>query len=281
VLLTLPEVAGANHRSLDLPTGVRVHVAEAGPEDAPPVLCLHGWPQHWWMWRRVIPLLADDFRLVMPDMRGFGWSAWPADGDFAKARLAEDAEAVVDALGLGRVHLLTHDWGAWTGLLLATSGSTRVRSLLALGIPHPWHGRADVARNSWRFLYQIPLSAGLGGPQLSARVMRAGWGDMSTWDEAAVPVFTERVTARATARLYGSFLLREMPSVAAGSFRGRRLHVPTRLIIGSRDALGAHQAAGIEHHGDDASAEVLRGAGHFLPEERPAEVAERARALFA
>jgi pimeloyl-ACP methyl ester carboxylesterase len=280
-MLTLPDLPGVTHRFVALPTGVRVHVAEAGPPDAPAVLCLHGWPQHWWMWRRVMPMLADDFRLVMPDMRGFGWSDWPADGDFAKQRLAEDAEAVVDELGLGRVHLLTHDWGAWTGMLLATGDPSRVRSLLALGIVHPWQPRLRSLRNGWRFLYQVPLSAGLGGPALASRIMRAAWGDMATWDEEAVPVFAERVTARASARLYRSFMTRELPAVAAGGFDRRRLQVPTRLLIGSRDALGAHLAAGIEDHGDDASAEILRGAGHFLPEERPAEVAERARALFA
>jgi pimeloyl-ACP methyl ester carboxylesterase len=56
--------------------------------------------------------------------------------------------------------------------------------------------------------------------------------------------------------------------------------VPARLVIGSRDPLGSHLGSGFERHGDDAAFEVLRGCGHFMPEERPAEVAERARALF-
>ncbi len=47
----LPALPGVRHAHHDLPTGVRVHVAETGPEDAPPVLCLHGWPQHFLIWR--------------------------------------------------------------------------------------------------------------------------------------------------------------------------------------------------------------------------------------
>ena len=150
----MPHLAGVRHHFLDLPTGVRLHIAEAGPEDATPVLCLHGWPQHWWMWRRVVPHLCNDHRLVCPDIRGLGWSGWPADGDFAKERLADDALAVLDALGLSRVHLLTHDWGAWTGLLLGLRSPARVRSLLASSIIHPWHARPTMPRNTWRFLYR-------------------------------------------------------------------------------------------------------------------------------
>jgi pimeloyl-ACP methyl ester carboxylesterase len=110
--------------------------------------------------------------------------------------------------------------------------------------------------------------------------MQVAWGDRSTWDAAAVPVFSERVDARATARLYGSFAFRELPAIGAGSFEGKRLAVPTRLIVGARDRLGAHLALGLEHHGDDAASEILEGVGHFVPEERPVEVAARARELF-
>src|SRR5688572_10298658 len=93
-----PPLPGVTHRFLDLDTGVRLHVAEAGPRDATPVLALHGWPQHWWAWRRVIPLLSGEYRLIAPDLRGFGWSEHPADGDFTKQRMADDAVALLDAL---------------------------------------------------------------------------------------------------------------------------------------------------------------------------------------
>src|SRR4051794_20779483 len=112
----LPSLPGIRHTEHDLPTGVRVHVAEAGPVDGPPVLCLHGWPQHWWMWRGVIPRLSDRHRLICPDLRGFGWSGWPADGDFHKPRLADDAAALLDVLGIERADVMGHDWGAWSAL---------------------------------------------------------------------------------------------------------------------------------------------------------------------
>src|SRR5919201_167912 len=65
--------------------GVGANLPHAGPEEAPAVLALHGWPQHWYCWRRVIPLLVDDHRVLAMDLRGLGWSGRPPDGDYRKA----------------------------------------------------------------------------------------------------------------------------------------------------------------------------------------------------
>src|SRR5215217_1642128 len=154
----LPALAGVRHAFHELPTGVRLHVAETGPEDAPPVLCLHGSPQHFLIWRGIWPALADAHRVILPDLRGAGWSGWPADGDFRKARLAADTLALLDALAIDRVHVVGHDWGAWTGLLLAVESPERLHSLLALGIAHPWQPTVRAAANAWRMAYQVPLA---------------------------------------------------------------------------------------------------------------------------
>jgi pimeloyl-ACP methyl ester carboxylesterase len=287
---TLPEVPGVTHRSVDLSTGVRAHVAEAGDPDAPAVLCLHGWPQHWFIWRRVIGLMAGDFRLICPDLRGYGWSGFPQDGDFRKQRFADDALALLDSMGIERAHVLGHDWGAWTAMLLAIESPERLHSALALGVPHPWQPPARSARNIWRFGYQVPIATPVLGERLHRqpgfirRVLRTAWGDRDTWDEAAAEsyaaAFAQPDVARAGHRTYRDFLTREMAPSAAGAFKGRRLGVPARLVVGRRDALGPVFAEGFEHHGDDAAWEVLEGCGHFVPEERPAEVAARARELF-
>jgi len=62
-----PPCPGVRHTFHDVSTGVRLHVAEAGPEDGPPVVLQHGWPQHWWCWRGVIPALAEaGHRVIAP-----------------------------------------------------------------------------------------------------------------------------------------------------------------------------------------------------------------------
>ncbi|NUT56861.1 MAG: alpha/beta hydrolase [Thermoleophilia bacterium] len=288
----LPAPAGVRHGFHDLPTGVQVHVAETGPQDGPPVLLLHGWPQHFLMWRGVWPALAGSHRVVMPDLRGHGWSGWPADGDFRKARLADDVVALLDVLEIPRAHVIGHDWGAWTALLLGLGHAERVRTLLAVSIVHPWQPTSLAARNAWRMAYQVPLATPWVGERLVRRegfirrVIRSGFRDRSAWDEDAARSFEDVMRtpqgARTSHRMYRSFLMSDFPGgLAGGAFKGGRFTMPARLLIGEHDPLGAHLVKGFERHGVDAAWEVVPGAGHFLPEERPQVVSERALALLA
>ena len=108
------------------------------------------------------PLLAADFRVVMADLRGHGWSDAPAD-DYEKERLAADMIGLLDALELDRVGYIGHDWGAFVGYLTAFAAPERIRALLTLSIPHPWPSRHD-RLNPWRlaaFAYQLPLASPL------------------------------------------------------------------------------------------------------------------------
>src|SRR5437764_7218534 len=103
----LPRVSAGlrvQHRYVHV-NGVRLHVAEAG--SGSPLLLLHGWPQHWWCWRELIPPLAERHRVLAPDLRGWGWSGSPP-GDYAKTTFAADVLALLEAEGLQRVKLIGH-----------------------------------------------------------------------------------------------------------------------------------------------------------------------------
>ena len=86
-----------------------LHYVSAGTGD--PVVLLHGWPQTWYMWRKVIPTLAERYRVIAPDMRGLGQSSRPAEGYDKKTIAADIVELVHDHLGLGPVYLVGHEWG--------------------------------------------------------------------------------------------------------------------------------------------------------------------------
>jgi pimeloyl-ACP methyl ester carboxylesterase len=279
----MPEVAGVEHSHHDLATGVRVHLAAAGPPDAPAVLCLHGWPQHWWSWRDVIGELPD-LRVLAPDMRGFGWSGAPADDVFVKERIAEDAIALLDALGLDRVRLAGHDWGAWVAMLAALRAPERFSSLLATSIHSPWVPTLTGLRNLWRLSYIPPIAAPVIGERLvrdggfPRRVREVGRRDGRAWTDEEIEtylgVLREPQAAHASSKLYRDFVLREAPKNLMGAFRGRRFAMPARLLHGRRDPLGRDLVQGFK-----GEIEFVDGAGHFLPEEKPALVAERIRAM--
>ena len=282
LMSAMPEVEGVEHSHHDLATGVRIHLASAGPPDAPPVLCLHGWPQHWWVWRDVVARLGD-LRVLAPDMRGFGWSGVPADDDYRKERIAEDAIALLDALDIDRARLVGHDWGGWAAMLAALRAPDRFSSLLALSIASPWVPTVTGLRNLWRLSYIPPIAAPVVGKRLMRegafvrRVLEVGRRDGRPWsaDELAtyVDVLRERQGADASSKLYRDFVVREAPKNLLGGFRGRRFAIPARLLHGRRDPLGRELVQGFK-----GEVEIVDGAGHFLPEEKPALVAERIRA---
>ena len=278
---TMPELDGVEHSFHDLPTGVRVHLAAAGPADAPPVLALHGWPQHWWSWRAVIGELAGEFRLLCPDLRGLGWSGLPDDGDFRKQRLADDQIALLDVLGIDRVKLVGHDWGGYAALLAALTAPARFSSLAALSIAHPWAPPQVSLRHGWMLWYQLPLAAPFAGERVirDGRYVRGilhnGRRDGRRWtreeEDAYLDVLREPAVAYASSKLYRDFLIRELPRTR--SFAGRWFEMPARLVIGSREPFRPF-ATGF--HGE---IEVIDDAGHFLPEEAPAAVADQIRAM--
>src|SRR5205823_11418725 len=109
----LPPVSGVKHRTVNA-NGVDLHVAEAG--DGPPLLLVHGWPQHWWIWRHLIPPLAERYRVLAPDLRGHGWSDAPPH-DYAKTTFAADLLALLDAEGIERTRIIAHDWGAYAAFI--------------------------------------------------------------------------------------------------------------------------------------------------------------------
>jgi pimeloyl-ACP methyl ester carboxylesterase len=271
----IPELEGVTHRTVQA-RGLRFHVAEAGAGE--PLVLLHGWPQNWWAWRRVVPLLAPHARLVMPDLRGFGWSDAPPDG-YDKQSMAEDVLAVLDALRVERARIVGHDWGGWIAFLACMAAPERFERALVLSISPPF-GRPSprALLDLWRLAYMLPISAPVLGERLAAsrrfvRTMLTARAGAFTDDDLRVfaEVLAEPARARATVQLYRTFLTRELVRGARG-----RLHVPARLVVGARDpVVRPSLLTGRERYADDLTIEIVPGCGHWIPAERPDLVAER------
>jgi pimeloyl-ACP methyl ester carboxylesterase len=280
----LPAAPGVRHGDHELPTGVRLHVAEAGDAGAPPILAVHGWPQHWWLWRDLIPVLDLTHRVICPDLRGLGWSGQPEDGDFAKERLADDMLALLDVLGIEETGYLGHDWGGWTGWLVAIRAPERISRMLLVSIVHPWAPRVASLLNAWRILYQYPLGAPLLGPALirDGRLVNAMLRGSMDAETAAVftDVLREPARAEASSLLYRHFQLDDLVALAAGRYADARVELPVKLLFPRGDgAQHVSQLGGLDRHAPQAEVEVVEG-GHLLVDERPELVGERARTWF-
>jgi pimeloyl-ACP methyl ester carboxylesterase len=232
------------------------------------------------MWRHQIGPLAERFRVIVPDLRGHGWSGKPRSS-YMKTELLDDVLALLDKLGLERVRLVGHDWGGWVGMLAGLRAPQRIERLAVMSIPHPWQRRRHPSLLLWG-TYQLVVGGPLGRAAMRhgfARViLKAGSSghpfsaeELRTYDD----VQREPDTAAASQRVYRTFLRHELLPWGNGGFKGERLTVPTLWIVGDRDRLSRLSDDGYRDHADDMRLEFVPGANHFLPEEMPQLVTDR------
>jgi pimeloyl-ACP methyl ester carboxylesterase len=118
------------------------------------------------------------------------------------------------------------------------------------------------------------------------RVLVAGSTRKEAWNAETIAAFADNLAeptrARAAVQMYRTFHLREVLPLMRGRYARERLTVPTRMLFGTEDvALRPELLAGYERHADDMEVELVPDCGHFIADERPELVAERAREFFA
>jgi pimeloyl-ACP methyl ester carboxylesterase len=285
----LPRVDGVEHRFVSA-GGLRTHVAEAGDPDAPPLLLVHGWPQNWFAWHELIGPLAADHRIIAPDLRGFGWTDAPPGG-YDPEVFAMDIAALLDALEIDKpVDYMGHDWGGWTGFMLALRRPERVRRLLALGIIHPFaRPNLRAVLGGWRFWYQWLLATpGLGTATLRQTIRRNPvllylGANQDVWGPEELRIYAEQFEepdrAAATRLLYRHAAVRLQLQIR--EYRGMRMETPTLLLFPKDDAVQKRiPLGGYEDNAPNMEIEVVPDTSHFIVDERTELVLDRARAFF-
>ncbi len=264
--------------------GIRLHVAQAGSDDNPLIILLHGFPEFSYGWRKQIPYLAEaGYRVWAPDQRGYNLSDKP-DGiaAYSIAKLAADVIGLIDAAGEEKVFLVGHDWGAAVAWWVAAKYPERIRKLVNLNVPHHSVMRKNLQSNfaqlrkSWyMFFFQIPW--------LSEFLVRLGdWKKSAdSLQKSSRPgVFTdsdmeEYKQAWAQPKAYTSMLnwyramLQKPPKPLANS----RITVPTLLIWGAQDKfLGREMAQPSIDLCDDGQLVFIEEATHWVQHEEAERV---------
>ena len=258
---------------------VRLHAVIGG--DGPPLLLVHGWPETWYAWRRVMPALARDFAVVAVDQRGIGLSDKPAGG-YDTGTQARDLIALMDALGHERFAVVGHDTGFAISYALAADHPDRVQRVALLEIP-----------GSPGTVTAPPLF--LPGP-LNDRLWHLGFNRIQTlneqlvtgredvfyrweFDAAAKPLPDEAIdyyvrtlsnpdSLRAS---FGWYRALDVTIAQDQERKNRPLTMPVMAIGGER-SFGEHVGDAVRAVAPDTHSVTIPDTGHFLAEESPDEL---------
>lgn len=288
----MTEIAGIRSRTVTA-NGLRMHVTEAGAGEA--VLLLHGFPQSSRAWAPVMTALSDRRHLIAPDLRGAGQTAAPSHG-YDSATVMDDVIALLDELGLDRVDLVAHDWGALVGFDLCLAHPDRVRTYVAIAVPAPYIRMSPALMAAMMkamphlWFQWVIATPGLGPSLLSGGRQRlAHWllrsFEVQPMDDDDVASYVESLRdparARAASRLYRGLILPGFMNIIRGAYLGRVLATRTLVLIGDEDdALPRDALAVSVADAPRARVEFVPGGAHFLVDDNPEEVAARIGAFL-
>ncbi len=280
-LAHVPETGAAWTERYVTANGVRFHTLQAGADDAPLVLLLHGFPEYAYSWRFQLAGLADRYHVVAPDLRGYNLSDKPASG-YDVATLAADVRELVYALGARQATVVGHDWGGGVAWATAIREPEVVKRLVIINAPHPaamlreLRNPRQMLRSSYMGFFQIP--------GLAERVIRRNdyavirrmfrnadsahaW--LSDDDIDRYVAAIARPGALSAALEY----YRQLPHDRLALSPMRVVTAPTLVLWGELDPfLGPHLLDGLDAWAPDLTIQRFPTAGHWLNQQEPERV---------
>jgi pimeloyl-ACP methyl ester carboxylesterase len=279
------DLIGFEHRFVDA-DGTRVHAVDGGLRDGPAIVLLAGFPQTWYAWHQVMPLLASHFRVVALDLPGQGDSDL-LEGAYDTGTVAARVRAATAALGLSRFWLAAHDIGAWVAFSLALDFPDDLLGLVLLdaGIPGITLPDAiptdpDRAWKLWHFAFHLvpdlpeELLAGRERVYVSWFLRRKALSP-GTFDDAEIDRYTRALARDGRLRAALGYYRDAAESARRNhaALRQRPLTVPV-LGISSDHGSIPDMAGSLRPYADNVAGVIISGAGHFIPDEQPAAVAK-------
>lgn len=249
--------------------GIQLHYVIGGHGD--PVVLLHGWPQTWYEWHKVMPALANNYTVIVPDLRGLGDSSKPVTG-YDGNTTAEDIYQLVSKLGLGqKIYLVGHDVGVLTAYSYAASHPNNVSKLVILDVPPlPPPGFEDCCW--WFRFHQTPdipemLTAGKEREYLSWFYKYAYNPEAIT--QADIDKYVSKYSAPGGMRA-GFEYYRAFPTTLEQNrdHANVKLEMPV-LALGGEYSFGTAALDSMKSLATDVRGGMVPFSGHWIAEERP------------
>lgn len=266
---------------------IAFHSVEEG--DGPVVLLLAGWPQTWYAWRRVIPLLSSEFRVIALELKGQGETSLALDSDFSLEAVAGEVEAFLAHRQIQSFSLVGHDVGAWVAYAYSILYSERLTSTLLLdaaliGLAPTEAYMPRPGSRTWQFHFHamadMPelLTAGREADYLGwyFRTKSAVKGSMTP--EAVQEYVTAYTRPGAMTAGFNYYRAVERNRAFAEAHRQHRFAKPV-VVYGGEQATGENFLRSLQACDPAVSGGMLPGCGHYLPEEAPDAVAGLIRSL--
>jgi pimeloyl-ACP methyl ester carboxylesterase len=271
----MPTLRGFTERFAKV-NGVRLRFLIGGKGS--PVVLLHGYAETGHMWRPIMPLLAQRHTVLVPDLRGAGGSAKPADG-YDKKNMAVDIHELTSSLGLDRVRIVGHDIGLMVAYAYAAQFPQAAERVVLMDAFLPGIGNWKnmwLLRDLWHFHFygDVPLALVKGRERI---YLEHFWNDFAADRKRSVPEVDRRVYARAYAQpgamRAGFEYFRNLERDAEDFARlGRtRLAMPVSVMSGEKSG-GTFLIDQVKLVGTDVRGQVIAGSGHWLMEEAPKTV---------
>ena len=265
--------------------GVKLHYLVAGKGD--PVILLHGYAQNSHMWLPLIPELAKTHTVIAPDLRGFGDSSKP-DGGYDKKTMAQDIHALAAALGFKRVRIVGHDIGLMVAYAYAAQFPDEVDRIALMDAFLPGVGEWTnvwLLGDKWHFHFygKTPLALVAGRERI---YFEHFWNDFAADPAHSVSEADRQFYAAAYAQpgamRAGFEVFHAFPQDAEDfvRFSKTKLKMPMLVLTGEK-ASGEFLIAQARLVADNVTGDIIKGAGHWLMDEAPAQVIPKLATFLA
>jgi pimeloyl-ACP methyl ester carboxylesterase len=242
-----------------------------------PIVLLHGWPETWYAWRHIISqLIANNYTVIAPDMRGLGDSEKPQTG-YDKKTVAEDIYQLVKKLGYSKIYLVSHDWEGPVAYSYATAHPQDIKKMVILDTLLPGFGIEEAANFSPNGLWHHSFHAVRDLPEKlidGHEDIYLNWFyDNYTYNQSVITSedreeYIEQYSKPGALRAGFEYYRAIFEDAQQNKeYAKQKLDMPI-LIIGGEAALGNLTTASFQKVANNVTGITLPNTGHFIPEER-------------